>query len=166
MKCTHCALPNPSFTCGHKCDNAVYCEQKCANNDYAFHAINACIDVSHVGIIEVAPGGFTMIRMPDLDGTELYTIAKNYVQEKKLGWNIQPPFAWTEKKTGPHITLDPSMAKYKGERVRVMIQNTITHFVDYSRWITLNVKLVGTAQKLKCGTGGCHISIGQQRPPF
>jgi hypothetical protein len=112
------------------------------------------------GIVHVGMGGFTSVRLNDLDEYELLQIARKYVEIKGLkDWNVRKPHAWTDYKSGPHITLGKQYAKYAGQPVTVHL-GSLYHFMDQSRWVAYHVKL--DSDFLSCPYE-CHMSIAQQR---
>jgi hypothetical protein len=139
--------------------NAVLCGPACQNAYYAISEVAIpCIKNVRSGEVVVTPSGFVMIRVQQMDENELFAIAKQYLKEKNLPWNIRKPHSWTDYKAGPHVSLDKKMAKYSGEKVEVEI-GTIFHFSSESNWVAVHAKL---PPKFLCPFG-CHISIGQQR---
>jgi hypothetical protein len=104
-------------------------------------------------------GNFVMIRLMELNGDAAFQLARSYVNDKKLGWSVVPPYAWTDYKTGPHVTLTSDMKKYVGEAVDVQL-GSLFHFEESpSRWVAFHAKLPA---KFKCPYG-CHVSVAQQR---
>lgn len=100
-----------------------------------------------------------MVRLLDMSGEAAFQVARSYVAEQGLGWKIQPPRAWTDYQTGPHITLTGDMKKYSGEMVDVQL-GKLYHFEDGpSRWVAFHAKLPA---KFTCPYE-CHVSVGQQR---
>ena len=93
----------------------------------------------------------------------LFGYAEAYVKLNNLRWDIQMPASW-KRDMGPHVTLNPSAVRYKGEKIRISLLN-VNHFVrnkrnssEVVRWVILNVRL---PEKFKCPVN-CHISIGQE----
>lgn len=97
----------------------------------------------------------------DLDQDMLETIARDYIKEKRPGWNVRRPYAWTDYGSKPHVTLANKMIKYKGEKVKVSF-GKLYDFVDSgtgTRWVAVRAYL---PEKYSCEYE-CHMSIGQQR---
>lgn len=104
-------------------------------------------------------GDYVQIRLLNVDEDALVDIARQYVRDNNLRWNIRKPYAWTDYGTGPHISLRPDMKRYVGDIVPVRLKY-IYHFVaPPSRWVAIEVEL---PPKYRCEYE-CHISIGQQR---
>lgn len=116
------------------------------------------------GVVDLSDGegDFVQVRLDSKLEDALFGLAKDYVKEKELGWNIEKPLSWTEYKDGgPHVTLSTNMKKYIGKSATVKVSSVPFHFTtDTSRWIALPVML---PPFLKCKYD-CHISIGQEKP--
>jgi hypothetical protein len=122
-----------------------------------------CILSSEVGTVVVTKDGFVMLRMLEMIPEQLVAIARKYVNKIQPTWKLVAPYRW-QPNSGPHVSLDKSMAIHAGKQFNVRVSWQPHAFVDYSRWVVLNVDV---PKELKCAPGGgCHISIGQQRPPF
>ena len=144
------------------CKSAVYCGKQCQVADWPVH-IGQCLVSSEVGTVVVTKDGFVMLRMFEMSPYQLYQTAIEYVQKARPTWKVNQPYRWAPD-SGPHVSLDKSMAVHKGQKFSVRVDWSPQSYVDYSRWVVLNVVLPAG---LKCAPGGgCHISIGQQRPPF
>lgn len=117
-----------------------------------------CLLSNELGTVVVTDDGFVMLRMFEMIPEQLVSIARKHAPS----WKIVAPYRWAPK-SGPHVSLDKSMTVYKGKVFTVKVDWQPHAFVDYSRWVVLNVEV---PKQLKCTPGGCHISIGQQRPPF
>ena len=103
-------------------------------------------------------GENTEILLSGVDPDSLFREAQDYITEKKLGWNINKPRAWSKPGSGPHVTLVPAMRRYLGTTVNIELGH-LTHFIDgKTRWVTYDVK---TSPQLDCGYP-CHLSVGQQ----
>jgi len=111
--------------------------------------------------VVVASATHVEIRLSSLDEDKLVELARSYVAEKKLGWNVRKPYVWTEQHTGPHVTIDSKFRGNAGDTVLVTLES-IYHFVSESRWVAINVRLPAP---YKC-VYECHLSIGQERAPF
>lgn len=163
--CTVCGKSNTPHVCGGGCSTAtIYCGYECQKIDWATHSllcgpVVSCSSVK-IGQVVVDKTGFVTIRILDGDEDEMYALARQYVIDKHLDkWKIRKPRAWTAYNSGVHVTLDKSMAQYRGEVVKVEL-GEIYHFVAESRWVAIHVRI---PPKFKCPYNDCHISIGQEQ---
>jgi hypothetical protein len=109
------------------------------------------------GIVKTS-GSYVEIQLK-LDQDLLENMAREYVKEKNLGWNVRRPYAWTDYDSMPHVTLTSNMSKYLNRTVDVTFGKT-HHFVDgKTRWIAVEAFL---PKPYTCDYE-CHMSIGQQR---
>lgn len=164
--CINCKTDKALYQCAAKCKNVVYCGVECAKQHWSVHKVN-CNHITGVimcssvkfGRVVVTPTGFVMLKMIDMDESQLFDIAKQYVDEHNLKWKIRKPHSWTDYKAGPHVTLEKSMASFQGEIVKVDLGD-LFHFITESKWVAMHVTL---PSKFKCPYNDCHISIAQQR---
>jgi hypothetical protein len=108
-----------------------------------------------------AIGSTVQIQFPNLNQDAIVDLARHYVADKKLGWDIRKPYAWTDYGTVPHVTIKSEFITDVGKTVTVTI-GKIYHFVSESRWVALDVHL---PPPYACDYE-CHLSIGQERLPI
>lgn len=109
------------------------------------------------GIIKTS-GSYVEIQFK-LDQDILEHMAREYVKQKNLGWNVRRPYAWTDYDSMPHVTLSSDMSKYVGRTVDATF-GKLYHFTDNgTRWIAVEANL---PKPYRCEYE-CHMSIGQQR---
>lgn len=161
--CAHCLSRDAVVECGHGCGAALYCGQECADNHYDTHKL-ICHQPgdppTFTGVVVVS-GNYVALRLLDLNGDAAFQVARSYVVDRKLGWTVKPPHAWTDYQTGPHITLTQDAKQYSGEVVANIQLGSLFHFEDGpSRWVAFHATLPDS--KLKCPYG-CHVSVAQQR---
>jgi len=104
-------------------------------------------------------GDYVEIQFPQLDQDQLLALAQNYVKEKGLNWQIRKPHAWTDYNSMPHITLHPSMKKFKGQEATAKLGKLYHFAAGKSRWVVVGAEL---PSGYRCEYE-CHLSIGQQR---
>jgi hypothetical protein len=108
-----------------------------------------------------AAGGHVAILLPTLNEDRLLDLARKYVAEKNLGWHISKPYSWSEKHSGPHVTIDDKFRANVGQDVPVTLE-MVYSFISESRWVAIAVRLPA---EFKCAYE-CHLSIGQERQPW
>lgn len=108
-----------------------------------------------------AAGGHVAILLPTLNEDKLLDLARKYVAEKNLGWHISKPYSWSEKHSGPHVTIDDKFRANVGQDVPVTL-DMVYSFISESRWVAIAVRLPA---EFTCAFE-CHLSIGQERQPW
>jgi hypothetical protein len=95
----------------------------------------------------------------NLEKSDLFQIAQNYILSKNLNWKIDEPRSWNEYNSQPHISLKKGMEKFSGEIVNVTVGRPYHYETETSRWVVLECEI---SSKYECDFE-CHMSIAQEK---
>ena len=114
------------------------------------------------GIVDVV-GTFVGIQFDELDPDGLYSLARQYVCDEELGWNIDKPHSWFTFGLKPHVTLGFEFRNYSKQKVKVKFGKIIRNVDEGSRWIMIEATLPKPFKSDSCGSYDCHLTIGQEK---